>query len=137
MCDKYKSCEDKIDKFGSKIDIVNGSIKSFKNRINVLELRYKAIFKQLNKIFKIVYSHYHHHRKKSHVSNEKEKSKSKEDKKVKIKEKEDVDENIKFMSRIKKLYNDNNEYNIRISNEEYNNTLKKIEPFLIKKFKNK
>ena len=135
LCDKYKSCEDKIDKFGSKIDIVNGSIKSFNNRINVLELRYKAIFKQLNKIFKVVYSHYHHHRKKSHVSNEKEKSK--EDKKIKKKEKEDLDENIKFMSRIKKLYNDSNEYNIRISNEEYNNTLKKIEPFLIKKFKNK
>ena len=133
---KYKSYEDKIDKFGSKIDIVNGNMKSFNNRINVLELRYKAIFKQLNKIFKIVYSHYHHHRKKSRSSTEREKSKSKkEDKKEKIKEKDDANENIKFMSRIKKLYNDSNEYNIKISNEEYNSTLKKIEPYLIKKFK--
>ena len=131
---KYKSCEDKIDKFGSKIDIVNGNIKSFNNRINVLELRYKAIFKQLNKIFKIVYSHHHHHRKKSRETNEKQKSN--DDKKVKIKEKDDLEENNKkFMSRIKKLYNDSNEYNIQISNEEYNNTLKKIEPYLIKKFK--
>ena len=100
-----------------------------------MELRYKAIFKQLNKIFKIVYSHYHHHRKKSRASSEKEKPKSKEDKKVKKKENDVVDDNIKFMSRIKKLYNDSNEYDIKISKEEYNNTLKKIEPYLIKKFK--
>ena len=109
---KYKSCEEKIDIFCSKIDIINGNMKSFNNRINVLELSYKSIFKQFNKILKIVYSRYHHHRKKSHVSSEKEKSK--EDKKVKTKKKDDIDENIKFMSRIKKLYNDSNEYNIRI-----------------------
>ena len=38
------------------------------------------------------------------------------------------------MNKISGLYTDI-DYNLRIPNNEYNNALKKIEPFLIKKFK--
>ena len=44
-----------------------------------------------------------------------------------------------FMMKIKDLYNDDyenvDEYKLKIPNDEYNKTLRKIEPFLIKKFK--
>ena len=39
------------------------------------------------------------------------------------------------MNKIRELYNDN-EYNLKIPSEGFNRTLKTIEPFLIKKFKN-
>ena len=39
------------------------------------------------------------------------------------------------MGKIKDLYNDD-EYNIKVSNNEFNKVLKRIEPCLIKKFKN-
>ena len=39
------------------------------------------------------------------------------------------------MRKLKELYDDN-DYNIKIVDAQYNSTLKKIEPFLIKKFKN-
>ena len=42
--------------------------------------------------------------------------------------------------KLKDMYNDNyendEEYKLKIPNDEYNKALRKIEPFLIKKFKN-
>ena len=38
------------------------------------------------------------------------------------------------MKKISEIYSDN-EFNLKIPNNEFNSTLKKIEPFLIKKFK--
>ena len=39
------------------------------------------------------------------------------------------------MDKISELYHDN-EYNLKIPNNDFNTALKRIEPFLIKKFKN-
>ena len=114
-----------IDKFNSKIDFINVNIKSVNQRINALEDRYQAILNQLNNIYKIV-SNYYHHKRKSRRSTIKEKTK--------IQKKEDLLKNKEFMNKISGLYTDN-DYNLRIQNNEYNNALKKIEPFLIKKFK--
>ena len=45
------------------------------------------------------------------------------------------------MMKLKELYNDDYEYDedyrVNIPDNEYNKTLKRIEPFLIKKFRNK
>ena len=45
----------------------------------------------------------------------------------------------KLMLKLKDIYNDdyenNEDYRINIPNDEYNKTLRRIEPFLIKKFK--
>ena len=115
-----------MDKFKNKIDFINGNIKSVNNRINLLEDKYQVILNQLNNIFKIVSSHYYYNKKKTSRSTNKEKT---------IKEKDDLFDNKKFMGKIKDLYNDD-EYNIKVSNNEFNKVLKRIEPFLIKKFKN-
>ena len=52
---------------------------------------------------------------------------------------EDILSDKKFMLKLKDMYNDdyenNEDYRINIPNDEYNKTLRKIEPFLIKKFK--
>ena len=117
----FKNNDDKISKFSNKIDILNGNIKSLNNRINTLEDKYQSIFSELKNILKIISHHYHHKRKTQRQS--------KEDKKNKT---EDI--NKKFMSKIKELYNDE-EFNIKIKENKYNSTLKKIEPYLIKKFK--
>ena len=122
---KNQSSDKKIDKFTNKIEFINVNIKSVNHRINILEDRYQVILKQLNNIYKIVVSSYHH-KKKVRRSTIKEKTI--------IQKKEDLSENKKFMNKISELYNDN-EYNLKKPNEEYNNTLKRIEPFLIKKFK--
>jgi len=130
--DKSKKSEEKINKFNGKIDVVNLNIKTISSKINILEVRYQALLKQVNKIFKIVLTHYRNHKRKStRRNNNTEKS---NDEKTKEKEKEDSSKNQKFMRKIKELYNDN-DYNIKIVDDQYNSTLKKIEPFLIKKFK--
>ena len=131
--DKSKKSEEKINKFNSKIDDVNVNIKTVNSKINILEVRYQALLKQINKIYKIVLMHYRNHKRKStHINNIKEKSNDE-----KKKEKDDSNKNQKFMSKLKKLYEDfDNDYNIKIVDAQYNNTLQKIEPFLIKKFKN-
>ena len=128
--DKSKKSEEKINKFNGKIDVVNFNIKTISSKINILEVRYEALLKQLNKIFKIVLTHYRNHKRKStRRNNNTEKSNDE-----KTKEKDDSSKNQKFMRKIKELYNDN-DYNIKIVDDQYNSTLKKIEPFLIKKFK--
>ena len=130
--DKSKKSEEKINKFNGKIDVVNLNIKTISSKINILEVRYQALLKQVNKIFKIVLTHYRNHKRKStRRNNNTEKS---NDEKTKEKEKDDSSKNQKFMRKIKELYNDN-DYNIKIVDDQYNSTLKKIEPFLIKKFK--
>ena len=121
---KNNDSDKNIDKFNSKIDFINVNIKSVNKRINVLEDRYQTILNQLNNIYKIV-SNYYHHKRKSRRSTIKEKTK--------IQKKEDLLKNKKFMNKISGLYTDI-DYNLRIPNNEYNNALKKIEPFLIKKF---
>ena len=123
---KNKINDEIIDKFNNKIGFINGNIKSANNRINTLEDRYKDILNQLNNIFKIVSSFYHHKRK-SRRSTKKEKTI--------LQKKEDLYKNTKFMNKIRELYNDN-EYNLKIPSDGFNRTLKTIEPFLIKKFKN-
>ena len=78
----------------------------------------------MNNIYKIVSSHYYHHRRKTkHRTNNKEKTIT-----VNLKDQ-------KFMDKISELYHDN-EYNLKIPNNDFNTALKRIEPFLIKKFKN-
>ena len=130
--DKSKKSEEKINKFNGKIDVVNLNIKTISSKINILEVRYQALLKQVNKIYKIVLTHYRNHKRKStRRNNNTEKS---NDEKTKEKEKDDSSKNQKFMRKIKELYNDN-DYNIKIVDDQYNSTLKKIEPFLIKKFK--
>ena len=69
---------------------------------------------------------YYHHKKKIHHSSHKEKRR--------LEKSEDLNKNQIFMTKISELYNDN-EYNLKILNKKYNRTLKRIEPFLIKKFK--
>ncbi len=130
--DKNKKSEEKINSFSSKIDLVNANIKSINSNINILEVRYQALLKQVNKIYKIFLTHYRNHKRKSSRQNNKEKS---NDEQKREKEKDDSNKNQKFMSKLKGLYDDK-DYNIKIIDDQYNNTLKKIEPFLIKKFKN-
>ena len=125
ILNKNKNNDEKIGKFKNQIDFININIKSINIKINVLEDRYKEILNQLNNIYKIVSSHYYHHRRKTtRHSNNKEKTLT-----INLRDK-------KFMNKISELYN-YNELNLKIPNNEYNSTLKKIEPFLIKKFKNK
>ena len=133
--------EETIKKINNKIDFINGNIKLVNHKISNLENRYQLILNQLNNIFKTVSSYYHHHKRKSdqhHTFRNKLGS---------IKEKMDQQKvgdilNEKdFMGKIKEIYNDDydyiDEYKLKIPNDEYNKTLRKIEPFLIKKFKDK
>ena len=132
--DKNKINEEKISKFNSKIDLINLNIKTIKNKTNLLEEKYQSILNQLNNILKMMTSLYHHHKKKSHHSIGKDKSK--EYKKIDDdKNKDDPKKIKKIMNKISELYNDE-EYSFKIKNNEYNSAVKKIEPFLIKKFKN-
>ena len=116
--------DEKINKFHNRIDFINKNIKSVNQRINVLEDRYKSILNQLNNIYKIVSSRYYHHKKRSN---------SKKDK-INTPKKEDLLNNIQFMHKIRELYNDN-DFNLKIPNDEFKKAIKKIEPFLIQKFK--
>ena len=116
--------DEKMNKFHNRIDFINKNIKSVNQRINVLEDRYKLILNQLNNIYKIVSSHYYHHKKRSN---------SKKDK-INTPKKEDLLNNIQFMHKIRELYNDN-DFNLKIPNDEFKKAIKKIEPFLIQKFK--
>ena len=132
--DKYKVNEEKMSKFSSKIDVINLNIKSVNNRINSLEEKYQSILNQLNNVLKILSSIYHHHRRKSHIQNENENSK--DDKKNDEEKNKSVDPKKikKVMNKISELYNDE-DYNIQVKNNNYNSVVKKIEPYLIKKFK--
>lgn len=136
--------DENIKKFNNKIDFINGNIKLVNHRIETLENKYKLILTQLNNIFKIVSTYYHHHKRKSEnhhtmrINNKKKTIKfNKDDFK---KEGETLDDK-KFMMKLKELYNDDYEYDedyrVNIPDNEYNKTLKRIEPFLIKKFRNK
>ena len=124
---KNQASDKKIDKFSNKIDFINVNIKSVHHRINMLENRYQDILNHLNNIYKIV-SSYYHYKKKSRRTTVKEKT-------IRHK-KEEIYKNQKFMNKISdKLYNDN-EYNLKMPYDEAKRVLKKIEPFLIKQFKN-
>ena len=123
---KNQENEKKRDNVMNKIEFINVNIKSINHKINILEDRYQIISNQLNNIYKIVVSSYYHHKKKIHHSSHKEKRR--------LEKSEDLNKNQIFMTKISELYNDN-EYNLKILNKKYNRTLKRIEPFLIKKFK--
>ena len=133
--DKSKKSEEKINKFTSMIDVVNVNINTINSKINILEVRYQALLKQVNKIYKIVLTHYRNHKRKSTRRNNNKEKSNDEKSKEKEKEKDDSNKNQNFMRKLKELYDDN-DYNIKIVDAQYNSTLKKIEPFLIKKFKN-
>ncbi len=120
---KSKNSDETMSKFSIKIDFINKNIKTVNHKITNLEDKYQTIVNQLNNIYKIVSSYFHHRRKS--VVKRKEHSKKKE---------KEMISDTQFMNKISELYNDN-EYNLKKPNEEYNNTLKRIEPFLIKKFK--
>ena len=133
--------DETIKKFNNEIDFINGNIKLVNHRITTLENRYQLILTQLNNIFKTVSTYYHHHKRKSdshHTIRIKNKL-------VNIKKNMDYEKegeilnDKKFMLKLKDMYNDNYEnnedYRINIPNDEYNKTLRRIEPFLIKKFK--
>ena len=121
---KSKNSDETMSKFSIKIDFINKNIKTVNHKITNLEDKYQTIVNQLNNIYKIV-SSYFHHRKKSVVKRKEH---------AKKKEKEMISD-TQFMNKISELYNDNNEFNLKIPNDEYNKALKRIEPFLIKKFK--
>lgn len=133
--------DETIKKFNNEIDFINGNIKLVNHRITTLENRYQLILTQLNNIFKTVSTYYHHHKRKSDMNHT-----------IRIKNRlgtlrKNVDyekegemlDDKKFMLKLKDMYNDeyenNEDYRINIPNDEYNKTLRKIEPFLIKKFK--
>ena len=124
---KNQASDKKLDKFSNKIDFINGNIKSVYHRINTLEDRYQEILNQLNNIYNIV-SSYYHYKKRTHRTTVKEKT---------IKHKrDDLYRNQKFMNKISEILYNDNEYNLKMPYEEAKRVLNKIEPFLIKKFKN-
>ena len=124
---KNQDSDKKIDKFNNKIDFINGNIKSVNHRMNVLEDRYQEILNQLNNIYKVV-SSYYHYKKRSHRTIVKEKT-------IRHK-KEDIHKNQKFMNKINDIIYNDDENNLNMPYNEAKRILKKIEPFLIKKFKN-
>ena len=124
---KKQDSDKKMDKFNNKIDFINGNIKSVNHRMNILEDRYQEILNQLNNIYKVV-SSYYHYKKRSHRNTVKEKA-------IRHK-KEDMHKNQKFMSKINDIIYNDDEYDLNMPYNEAKRILKKIEPFLIKKFKN-
>jgi hypothetical protein len=135
--------DETIKKFNNEIDFINGNIKLVNHRITTLENRYQLILSQLNKIFNTVSSYYHHHKRKmeQHASLRMNNKKGiNRGRSIDYQKEEDILSNKKFMMKLKDMYNDNyendEEYKLKIPNDEYNKALRKIEPFLIKKFKN-
>ena len=135
--------DETIKKFNNEIDFINGNIKLVNHRITTLENRYQLILSQLNKIFNTVSSYYHHHKRKmeQHASLRMNNKKGiNRGRSIDYQKEEDILSNKKFMMKLKDMYNDdyenNEELRLKIPNDEYNKTLRKIEPFLIKKFKN-
>ena len=120
---KNQLSDEKMDKFNIKIDLINGNIKSINSRIIILEERYQVILNQLKNILKIVSSHYYYKKRKSIVNKGKATHK-----------KEELIDNKTIMTKIKDIYNDN-DFCLKIPNNEFSKAIKKIEPFLIKKFK--
>ena len=139
---EYKKIDDEaIKKINNEIDFINGNIKLVNHKISNLENKYQLILSQLNNIFKTVSSYYHHHKRKSeihHTFRMKDKLGTNKQKMEQDKIGELLNDK-NFMMKIKDLYNDDyenvDEYKLKIPNDEYNKTLRKIEPFLIKKFK--
>ena len=134
--------EETIKKFNNEIDFINGNIKLVNHRITTLENRYQLILTQLNNIFKTVSTYYHHHRRKmdhQHTLRLNLKKGTYRGKSIDSNNEEILDDK-KFMLKLKDIYNDNyenkEELRLNIPNDEYNKTLRRIEPFLIKKFKN-
>ena len=130
-----------IKKFNNDIDFINGNIKLVNHRITSLEEKYQLILNQLNNIFKTVSIYYHHHKRKSdvhHTMRMKNKLANIRTQKTDYQKEEDLDDK-KFMLKLKDMYNDDyenvDEYKLRIPNNEFSKTLRRIEPFLIKKFK--
>ncbi len=135
--------DETIKKFNNEIDFINGNIKLVNHRITTLENRYQLILNQLNNIFNTVSSYYHHHKRKmeQHASMRLNNKKGiNRGRSIDYQKEEDILSDKKFMLKLKDMYNDdyenNEEYRLKIPNDEYNKTLRKIEPFLIKKFKN-
>ena len=132
-----------IKKFNNEIDFINGNIKLVNHRITNLEKRYKLILNQLNNIFKTVSTYYHHHKRKMDQHNTLRLNNKKgtiRGRSIDYQKEEEVLDDKKFMLKLKDMYNDdyenNEELRLNIPHDEYNKTLRKIEPFLIKKFKN-
>ena len=135
--------EETIKKFNNEIDFINGNIKLVNHRISTLENRYQLILTQLNNIFKSVSSYYHHHKRKMEQQNTLKLNKKKgiiKGRTIDSQNTEEILDDKKFMQKLKDLYNDdyenNEELRLNIPNDEYNKTLRRIEPFLVKKFKN-
>ena len=132
-----------IKKFNNEIDFINGNIKLVNHKIASLEKRYQLILDQLNNIFKTVSTYYHHHKRKMSQHNTlrlNDKKGKNRGRSIDYQNVEDILGDKKFMLKLKNMYNDNYENNeelrLNIPNDDYYKTLKKIEPFLIKKFKN-
>ena len=135
--------DETIKRFNNEIDFINGNIKLVNHRISTLENRYQLILNQLNNIFNTVSSYYHHHKRKmeQHASMRLNNKKGiNRGRSIDYQKEEDILSDKKFMLKLKDMYNDdyenNEELRLKIPNDEYNKTLRKIEPFLIKKFKN-
>ena len=139
---EYKKIDDEaIKKINNEIDFINGNIKLVNHKISNLENKYQLILSQLNNIFKTVSSYYHHHKRKSEIHHTFRMKNKLGTNKQKM-EQDKIGEILNdknFMMKIKDIYNDDyenvDEYKLNIPNDEYNKTLRKIEPFLIKKFK--
>ena len=132
-----------IKKFNNEIDFINGNIKLVSHRITNLENRFKLILNQLNNIFKTVSTYYHHHKRKMDQHNTLRLNNKKgtiRGRSIDYQKEEEVLDDKKFMLKLKDMYNDdyenNEELRLNIPHDEYNKTLRKIEPFLITKFKN-
>ena len=133
--------DEAIKKINNEIDFINGNIKLVNHKISNLESRYQLILNQLNNIFKTVSSYYHHHKRKSeqhHTFRMKNKL-GEINQKMDQQKIGEILNDKNFMMKIKDIYNDDyeniDEYKLKIPNDEYSKTLRKIEPFLIKKFK--
>jgi hypothetical protein len=133
--------DETIKKFNNEIDFINGNIKLVNHRITTLENRYQLILSQLNKIFNTVSSYYHHHKRKmeQHASLRMNNKKGiNRGRSIDYQKEEDILSNKKFMMKLKDMYNDDyenvDEYKLKILNNEFSKTLRRIEPFLIKKF---
>ena len=137
---EYRRIDDEtIKKINNEIDFINGNIKLVNHKISNLENRYQLILNQLNNIFKTVSSYYHHHKRKSEQHHTFRNKLGSIKQKMDQQKVGDILNDKDFMGKIKEIYNDEyeyiDEYKLKIPNDEYNKTLRKIEPFLIKKFK--
>ena len=132
-----------LKKFDNEINFINGNIKLVNHKITNLENKYQLILNQLNNIFNTVSSYYHHRKRKMEQHNTfriNNKKGSNQGRSIDYQNEDEIFEDKKFMMKLKDMYNDNyendEEYKLKIPNDEYNKALRRIEPFLIKKFKN-